>query len=224
MLERFKSLETPRLYTHGFSPFIWRIFARVGGWFFKFYPPTKNNSSKKLLNLGAGSVKLENFVNADFYRLHKIWSSSKADWMLDITKPMKCRDNYWDGIIMEHTNEHILYSANYKMFQELFRTMKPQATLRIVVPDLDKYLEWGELKSTVPKMNRYHSLPEAISNLTQNHLHVSVWNFSLMKEVLEDIGFVDVTKLSFRNGRMKELLVDSPNHEWQSLYLEAVKP
>ena len=225
MLERFERLEKPRLYSHGFSSTIWRIFGKIGNKFFKSYPPKKSTSSQKnLLNLGSGGISLNDFINADFYRLHKIWAKERADWMLDITKPMKCHDNYWDGVIIEHTNEHILYSDNYNMFTELLRTMKPGGVLRIVVPDLDKYLDWENLKNTVPKMNRYQSLPESISNLTQNHLHVSVWNFDLMSEVLNDVGFTNITKTSFMKGMMPELLVDAENHQWQSLYIEAKKP
>ena len=224
IFKRFSTLEKPRLYTHGFSKSIWRFFGVIGDMFFKSYPPKKvDTSQKNLLNLGSGSVDLKNFINADFYRLHKIWSKNKADWMLDITKPMKCLDNYWDGVLIEHTNEHILYTENYNLLSELYRTMKPGAVLRIVVPDLDKYLDWNSLKETVPKMNRYHSLPEAICNLTQNHLHVSARNFDLMNELLCEIGFTDITKTSFMNGFMPELLVDSENHQWQSLYLEAKK-
>ena len=100
------------------------------------------------------------------------------------------------------------------MFTELLRTMKPGGVLRIVVPDLDKYLDWENLKNTVPKMNRYQSLPESISNLTQNHLHVSVWNFDLMSEVLNEVGFTNITKTSFMKGMMPELLVDAENHQW----------
>tara|TARA_B110000259_G_C13890019_1_gene352557 strand:- start:103 stop:789 length:687 start_codon:yes stop_codon:yes gene_type:complete len=225
ILNRFKILEKPRLYSHGFSPAIWRIFGKIGNKFFQSYPPKKVDSSQKnLLNLGSGGISLDAFINADFFRLHKIWSKDRADWMLDITKPMKCIDNYWDGVIIEHTNEHILYSDNHNMLSELFRTMKPGGVLRIVVPDLDKYLDWENLKETVPKMSRYQSLPEAICNLTQNHLHVSVWNFDLMNEVLNDIGFTNITKTSFMKGMMPELLVDSENHQWQSLYIEAKKP
>ena len=225
MLERFERLEKPRLYSHGFSSTIWRIFGKIGNKFFKSYPPKKSTSSQKnLLNLGSGGISLNDFINADFYRLHKIWAKERADWMLDITKPMKCHDNYWDGVIIEHTNEHILYSDNYNMFTELLRTMKPGGVLRIVVPDLDKYLDWENLKNTVPKMNRYQSLPESISNLTQNHLHVSVWNFDLMSEVLNDVGFTNITKTSFMKGMMPELLVDAENHQWKSLYIEAKKP
>jgi len=45
-----------------------------------------------------------------------------------------------------------------------------------------------------------------------------------MNEVLNDVGFTNITKTSFMKGVMPELLVDSENHQWQSLYIEAKKP
>ena len=75
--------------------------------------------------------------------------------MIDITKPLKCKSDFWDGVIIEHTNEHILYSENYDMLTELYRTMKPGGVLRIVVPDLGRYLRWKDLKAVEKKMNRY---------------------------------------------------------------------
>jgi hypothetical protein len=72
-------------------------------------------------------------------------------------------------------------------------------------------------------MNRYSSLPEAISNLTQNHLHISVWDSSLMTELLEDIGYTEIVESKYGLSKVTEF-VDSPNHEWQSLYVEAKKP
>jgi predicted SAM-dependent methyltransferase len=55
--------------------------------------------------------------------------------------------------------------------------MKPGGVLRIVVPDLDRYLRWNALKAVEKKMNRYSSLPEAISNLTQT---TSMFQFGIM--------------------------------------------
>ncbi|GAB1268581.1 hypothetical protein NBRC116493_18340 [Aurantivibrio infirmus] len=221
---RFEKLEGTRIAPFGLKRFLWRIFGRLGNTFFKKYPPTaETTSGRVLLNLGAGGNLVPGFVNADFYRLHKIFSMNRSDWMLDITKPFKCKSKYWDGVFIEHTNEHISYSQNLVMLSEVFRTLKPGGTLRIVVPDLDKYLEWGLLRKSEVKMNRYASLPEAISNLTQNHLHMSVWNFDLLREVLSSIGFVDIVKSQF-GGSCIEEFTDRPNHKWQSLYLEAKRP
>ena len=224
MKDRFLSLERTKLKPYGFKRLVWRIFAILGHHFFRRFPPNIiSSNNKRFLNLGAGQVVLDGFVNADFYRLHQIFTSDSADWMIDITKPLKCKDDYWDGVLIEHTNEHIMYSENFDLLAELFRTMKPGGVLRIVVPDLARYLQWATLRNKEPKMNRYASLPEAISNLTQNHLHVSVWDFDLMSELLEEVGFAEIRESSLGDSCVPEF-VDSPNHEWQSLYIEAKKP
>lgn len=153
MYERFRKLENKRLKPYGFKRLIWRIFALLGESLFKKYPPDiTNNDGLRLLNLGSGEKLLVGYVNADFYRLHKYLNKKPNEWMLDITKDMRCNDNYWDGVLIEHTNEHITYTQNLKMCGEIFRTLKPGAPLRIVVPDLDRYLAWDTLKLTVPKI------------------------------------------------------------------------
>ena len=116
MIERFLELEQRIVKPYGFKRFVWRLFGRIGHAFFSFYPPEVISSSgKKLLNLGAGTSLQNDFVNADFYRLHHLLKRSSADWMLDITKPLKCKDNYWDGVYLSHVNEHITFSANYNL-------------------------------------------------------------------------------------------------------------
>ena len=223
MYERFKKLESSRIKPFGVKRWIWRVFAVFGNLYFKKYPPdVKTDQGLRLLNLGSGGKLLPGYVNADFYRLHLWFSKKPNDWMLDITKTMRCTDDYWDGVLIEHTNEHISYSENLAMLHEIFRTLKVGAPLRIVVPDLDKYLDYDNLKSTVPKMSRYDSHAEAISNLTQNHLHVSVWNYSLMEELLLHVGFSKVQKKAY-NVSDFQFYDDSPNHEWQSVYIEAIK-
>ena len=72
-------------------------------------------------------------------------------------------------------------------------------------------------------MNRYGSLAEAISNLAQNHLDVSVWDYELIKELFEELGFDNVNRSECQANSLDEFN-DSENHRWQSLYIEAVKP
>lgn len=221
----FKTLEKSKLSFGGFSYFVWRFFGFIGNNFYKKYPPSRilGPSNKRLLNLGAGWTRKKGFVNADFYRFHQQFGKLKLDWMLDITKPLKCKDNFWDGIILEHTNEHISYVDNYHLFCELYRTLKSGGILRLIMPDLDIYLKYKLNCNKSKKMNRYKSLPEAISNLTQSHLHLSTWNYDLLEEVLQEIGFKKIKKVSFMEGSEKELIIDRQSHQWQSLYCEAIK-
>ena len=143
--------------------------------------------------------------------------------MLDLQRELNCPDNYWDGIFIEHANEHIPYSKNVILLSELYRTLKPNAIARLVIPDLDKYLRFDKLQADFDKFKRYHSLPEAVSNLTQSHGHISVWNADLLKQVLESVGFSEVHVRSFQKGENNDLLQDNERRHWESMYVEAKK-
>ena len=154
-LEDFEWLESRKL---GFSwrTLVWQLFGAIGELVFKRPPPIIENASKQYLNLGAGDDSAHEFVNADFYRLHKWFSKGEYEWMVDLNKPLKCQDNYWDGIVLSHVNEHLSYISNYRLLVELFRTLKPGGTLRLVMPDLQKYLSFKYEENDHPKMNRYN--------------------------------------------------------------------
>lgn len=224
--QRFLKLEQSRIgYT--IKSLVWDIFGAVGRRFYSFEPPDKATAEgKRYLNLGCGRNIVPDWVNADFFRFHEklLYPERAPDWMLDLSRPLNCPADHWDGIFVEHTNEHLTYSQNYDLMQELLRVLKPGGRVRLVIPDLDRYLRFEELGTEFPKFRRYASLPEAISNLTQNHAHMSVWNVDLMREMLEEIGFLEATRQAFRVGEDPALLQDSERRRWESLYLEATKP
>ena len=220
----FEKLERKKV-SHNWINYVWKLFSFLGEKFYKKYPPLRiHPSGNSYLNLGAGGEIKNGFVNADFYRFNKLYSNQRSEWFLDITKNLKCYNSYWDGIYLSHVNEHLTYIQNYKLFLELFRIIKPGCILRIIIPDLDTYLSWeNKITDCKNKMNRYGSLPEAISNLTQNHQHISIWNYNLLKDVLTEIGFSKVSKVSFNVGEDKNLLIDNQDKEWESFYCEAIK-
>lgn len=222
---RFIQIDSKRLSPSFISSFTWNVFSKIGSVFLNRPPPIVDNNIQ-LLNLGCGLVHHPGFVNADFYRLHNIFINRERapDWMIDLTRGLNCRDNYWDGIFLEHVNEHLTYEQNLKLLEECFRILKPGGIIRISLPSLEKYLDWDSLRKFEPKMNRYHSLPEALSNLTQCHGHKSIWDFKLLSELLGSLGFISINRSSFRASKLKHLNVDAPSHQWESLYIEAEKP
>tara|TARA_R110002126_G_scaffold25583_5_gene87490 strand:- start:7652 stop:8311 length:660 start_codon:yes stop_codon:yes gene_type:complete len=206
---------------------IWNVCGKIGHTLFRRSPPDKRHAcGLRLLNLGCGSKLYDGWINADFYRLHQILTRHplRPDWMLDLTRRFHCDNDVFDGVYLEHVNEHLLYTQNFDMLSEVFRTMKPGGTLRIAVPSLTRYLDWNELKDQHPKFARYESLPEALSNLAQNHLHMSIWDASLMFELLGTIGFTDLREAEFGESAIPTLAADGESHRWESLYIEATKP
>jgi predicted SAM-dependent methyltransferase len=182
----------------------------------------KLRNADNLLNLGSGPCRMKGWVTADLYRLHDaLFHRHKLpDWMLDITRPWKCADNIWDGIFTQHCLEHLSYSGALTALREAHRTLKPGGWMRVVVPDLAKfvrnYVERGALLPELPPAM-------AMSELTQSWAHLSVWDAELMREAMESVGFHDVKEVAFGIGTDPRLLIEDAALEGGSFYIEGQK-
>lgn len=179
----------------------------------------------RYLNLGCGSNIRDGFCNMDISMPFR-WLISKKEnfWLHDVTKKWPCSDNYWDGIYTQHMLEHLTYQGAINSLIESFRTLKSGGYIRIVVPDLEKYVSYyiGDVPNSEFEKFRYGAI--AISNLCQNAGHISVYDFELLSAVLKEIGWLNIRKVSFMEGTNEKLLIDSPERKWASLYVEAQKP
>jgi predicted SAM-dependent methyltransferase len=200
------------------------IISRIGRIFFQRRPP--DLYSERLLHLGCGPIIFNDWINADFFKV-RFWITPKNGWSLDLRYPFKCYDNYWDGVFTEHTLEHLLPIENLALFKELYRTMKPNAWIRICVPGLEQHLSLFNNKSLNKEESEFKSLfstkAEAIYSLTQNWGHRSVWNGELMTELLKMAGFRNSKEVSFGVGSDKRLIKDAEDRKVGSLYVEAQK-
>jgi predicted SAM-dependent methyltransferase len=215
--------------------FIWHyIQFEINSWlgrhFFSKKPKVK--SDQKLLNLGSSTLYFEGWCNADFFPnfiRFKFWKhflkkESKLDWQLDFRYPLKCKNDFWDGIFTEHTLEHLYPHEVEKLLCELHRVLKPNAWIRIALPDLKKYIDFYNDKSTQPEfMKIYGSGCDAIRNLTQNYAHLSLWDSETLTLFLENAGFRNISVTDFREGTDKKLLKDKEISRWETFYMEAQK-
>lgn len=190
--------------------------------------PKLNLYDKNLLNLGSGSSKFESWINADFFSLgfRSFFkkNTSKPDWMLDLRFPLNCDHDVWDGVFTEHTLEHLYPDQALRLLQELYRTMKPGSWIRITVPDLKKYVDHYYGQKIHEKFDRWETGCEAIRSLTQDYFHVSLWDSEFLGKCLNDLGFINVKQVSFRQGTDVSLLKDKEERAWETLYMEAQKP
>jgi SAM-dependent methyltransferase len=192
---------------------------------------------KNLLNLGSGIRLIKNFINVDFYL------TSGIDYGADLRYPLKINDDSVDGIFCEHTLEHLTYKDVESILRECFRILKPEGSIRIIVPDLSLFINkyynddqqwfahWERVmftESDDPQRSkrRLRSPLEAISFVTQEYGHVSCWDFSTIKIYLERVGFQNITKTGFMSGTYNELFIDTDSEDRKivSLYVEATKP
>lgn len=179
-----------------------------------------------LLNLGCGPHVFDGWVNADDYspkrRLRD--PSFRPNWALDITRPWKCPDDHWDGIFTEHVLEHVSYSQAVHVFRESLRTLKPDAWIRISVPDLRRYVDFYVGSGHDRSLGDFPHPALAMSFLTQMHLHRSAWDGDLLTRVLREAGFADAQVAAFGWGADPRLVRDDPDKMHESLYVDARKP
>jgi len=187
------------------------------------------NGINNYLNLGCGPNIAKDYVNADFFNNFQIRKKDrrKLQWQLDLRFPLECDDNVFDGVFTEHTLEHLSPLEVRNLLKELHRVMKKNAVIRMTVPDLEKYVDFyiGRYDNIDVSgfKNMYETGCEAIRNTTQNYGHKSVWDFAELKLYLEGAGFEKIQKMSFGESADANLLLDSRERAWETLYVEGEK-
>jgi hypothetical protein len=201
----------------------------LGRTFLTSLPPSLRGP--QLLNLGAGNNLYPDFVNADFFSLSALRRrvrlrdarSRPATWMVDLRYPLPCPDDYWDGVFTEHTLEHLYPERVLALLREVHRTLKPGSWVRVIVPDLAKYVRYYVGQASHPLFARWSPPGAALRSVAQNHLHVSLWDAPLMQQALQDAGFASPAVRAFGEGADTRLLKDTATRAYESLYVEALK-
>jgi len=200
------------------------LFGRV---FRKNRTKVPSNKEPLLLDIGAGANYKDGWVHVDFFRYSfKFWKSKnfrkKPEVEMDLRYPINCPNNTVDGVYSCHVLEHLNYNEANRLIKEIYRILKPNCYLRIIVPDLETYIEFYTKKSINPK---FQFGCEAISYLTQMNGHKSVWDTEYLMHVLKLNGFIDVKRVRYgKEGVDARLIKDNMNRESESIVLEAKKP
>lgn len=214
------------------------IISFLGRYFFSHMPSrapkfhTLTSKEKNYLNLGCGNQLRQimggghTIINADFFshlKPYKTYSTPMPEWQLDLRYPLQCPHNIFDGVFSEHTLEHLYIDDAIALLREIFRILKPNGTIRLSVPDLEFHIQ-QYLNAKKQDSTQQSLASEYIRKLTQDYLHLSVWDYDGLSYALEMVGFVDIQRSSFNNGRDKSLLFDATQRAFASLYVEASKP
>ncbi len=182
------------------------------------------NKNYKYLNLGGVEILGPTYCSANISApLNLIFKKKLNFWSMDASKPWLCPDNYWEGIFSSHMLEHLSYAGAINSLKEAYRTIKPGGLIRIVLPDLGKYIRYYNGMSPNNQFERFRSGAIAISVLTQNAGHFSVWDFTLLSDVLSEIGWKNIERVGYKQGANPDLFLDIKERDWASFYLEAKK-
>jgi predicted SAM-dependent methyltransferase len=193
----------------------------------KAFVSKKLTKGKEYLQVGCGYNIYPEFINTDIE-----WKPGVIPWDVSVIK----KDNYpidsgvLQGVYTEHCMEHIPFESVKDNLNEFFRILQPGGTLRIAVPDGELFIDLynkhrqGEKVEIPCPDDRPEPTPMiSINRIARSHGHLFMYDFETFKHMLEEAGFNDIKKETFRNGRNTKLLVDSELRRDESLYVEATK-
>ncbi|MDP8285065.1 MAG: methyltransferase domain-containing protein [Candidatus Electryonea clarkiae] len=101
-----------------------------------------------LLDLGVGDNYKDDWIHADFFSCPRHFNPLKIlfsrkdktkrlpEVETDLRYPLNCPDDSIDGVYFSHTIEHLLPHEAINLIREIYRVLKPNKWLRIIVPDL----------------------------------------------------------------------------------------
>ncbi len=193
-----------------------------------------SRSDNLMVNLGAGPCGKPGWVNVD------VGKAPLVNCQYDCRKSLPFPDNSVKCIFCEHFFEHIDYTEEVPYFlSECHRALKPGGVIRLIVPDVEKYLRayseggWEGLSKIRPLKpdrtdyyggSQYNTRMELINVVfRQGHEHKFAYDHETLEFVLRRYGFGTVLRQEFGRSLMPELSLDQPTRASESLYVEAKK-
>lgn len=137
-------------------------------------------------------------------------------------------DEEVSNIYSSHFFEHIKKEDAKQLLKECFRVLKKGGVIRITMPSIKSEIE--RIKNSITSYHNGDNEPiqkfitaPKIKNNDNFSFHRHIYDFKEFKQILEDIGFKNVTSSSFRKGDLP--LVNKIEHRdiKNALFVEACK-
>jgi predicted SAM-dependent methyltransferase len=172
------------------------------------------------LHFGCGPRILPGWVNIDG------WSFSGIDLATDLRQRLPLDDGSCKLIFTEHVFEHI--DADYRMpvLREFLRILRPEGTLRIVVPDCQQFVDAYTRRDVAwfqTVLGVSAGAAEGLNNVFTLHTHRVIDDWESLSATLRKAGFANVERSSLNGSSIPELRIDAeqPSRALCSLYVEA---
>jgi predicted SAM-dependent methyltransferase len=186
----------------------------------------------RYLDIGCGRNVHSGLINVDY-----LWHPN-VDVCWDVTRNIPFPSGSMKGIFTEHCLEHFSLPVAFGILKECRRILIPNGVLRVVVPDAGVYLELyhrqknGNATASFPfqENESFEGMFSPILSVNRVFYqdrnsafgHRCMYDFQLLKLLLDRLGFESIRKVNFRQGCDPILLIDSESRECESLYVEAV--
>jgi predicted SAM-dependent methyltransferase len=178
------------------------------------------------LHVGCGPIYMMDFYNID------LRTDVKTDYCGSIFDINTIENDSVDFIWSCHMLEHLDYPNDTVKALELFyKWLKPGSGIRLALPDMELIMQYymnnskklfqifGD--SVDDKYYKLNSKAERMLFFMRGWEHKIVFDFELIKELLEDAGFKNVKKMGFNKSDLQDWADD--RYPMESLYVEAIK-
>ena len=176
------------------------------------------------LNIGAGPFGEEGWINIDMFRMKNI------SFTYDCRKKIPLRNNSVEVIRCEHVLEHMDKQYEAIIFlKECFRVLKTGGIIRVVVSDIEKFIKayyeknWKSVGIDYELKGHWQEADVLTHIFRQGGEHKFGYDFSALSYLLSECGFVEIYKTSYGQSLSTALTSDQANHQFHSLYIEAIK-
>jgi predicted SAM-dependent methyltransferase len=127
-------------------------------------------------------------------------------------------DEAVDVIYSSHALEHIFLEEAQALLHDAYRALKKGGLIRLAVPDLEHALRLYQSGAKEQALDFFFNRNRSGY---LNHHHY-MYDFELLKNLLEKAGFAEVERSRFREGRMKDAVI-LDNRQEETLFVEARK-
>jgi SAM-dependent methyltransferase len=174
------------------------------------------------LNWGCGNTRPSGWVNSDRQHLEGL------KYVADIRKGLPFPNDHFHYAVGVHSLPELAYRELLPALQELRRVLKPEGTLRLVLPDLLKGVDAFRAGQT-----DYFAVPDEEVERLGSKLAVqlvwfgftrSVFTPEYIEELLLKAGFATVVHCAFHQTQSRwPEIVTLDNRERESIFVEATK-
>ncbi len=138
----------------------------------------------------------------------------------DLSHSIPLKDQTADFIYSSHFLEHLFKRDAERLLTDCYRALKTGGIVRISIPDLAYAVSLYAHGEKEKMLADYFFVEDKDSFLA---MHKYMYDFELLKALLEKIGFSQIVRCAYQEGRTPDIkLLD--NRPEDSLFVEAVKP
>jgi predicted SAM-dependent methyltransferase len=183
---------------------------------------SSDDGKPRRLNWGCGGYPQQGWINSD------VGNYAGVDIICDIREGLPLETGSIDYAVSIHALPEIPYPDLLRTLEELRRVLKPEGTLRLGLPDLDRaiaaYLNGDPTYFLIPDEDARTLGGKLVVQMIWYGYSRSVFTNDFVEELLLKAGFARVARCAYRQTASPFAeIVELDNREQESLFVEAVK-